>query len=226
MMKSRYLILTLTLCTILFFSCSKSDDPTVAIEGVVEDAQGNRISNAKIALTYHLSGSNPDTASNDGVSIQFQVASEQNVTLRLKDSSGDLVTTLIDEIKPEGIYRYSWNLKNDENQFITSGIYTYEIIFGESDNYEKKLFLNIGHYDAYSFEEVAYLARTDENGRFQINKKDLVFDNPSLDELSLEGTLSNRLTVWASDSEMGVASNTDVFYDVQSSEIQQVNITY
>ena len=225
-MKSRYLLFTLSLCTILFFSCSKSDDPTIAIEGVVEDAQGNRISNAKIALTYHLSGSNPDSASNDGVGIQFQVASEQNVNLKIKDSSGELVTTLIDEIKPEGIYRYSWNLKNDENQFITSGIYSYEIIFGSSDNFEKKLFLNIGYYDAYSFEEVSYFAQTDGNGHFKIKKKDLVFDNPSLNELSLEGTLSNRLTVWAIDSEMGVSSNSDVFYDVQNSEIQQANISY
>jgi hypothetical protein len=226
MIKFRNLLLTLSLFAIIISSCSKSDDPTIAIEGVVKDAQGNRVSNAKIALTYHLPGYNPDTTSNKNIVIQFKVANEQKVSLRIKDRSGDLETTLVDEIKPQGSYSYSWNLKNDDNKLISSGIYTKEIIFENSENFEKKLFLNIGHYNSYSFEEVSFLAKTDRNGRFIINKNDLVFSNPSFDELSLEGTLSNRLTVWAIDSERGVASNSNVFYDVQSSQIQQAHITY
>lgn len=69
---------------------------------------------------------------NPATNIQFSVGSHQWVGLKVYDVLGNEVATLIDEKKPAGNYRVSFNAAQ-----LTSGIYFYQLQAGVSSNAER-----------------------------------------------------------------------------------------
>lgn len=66
---------------------------------------------------------NPET------NIKYLVAGEGPVQVGLKvyNVAGQLVRTLVDEVKSSGEYEVTWNGKNENNEEVASGIYFYKL---------------------------------------------------------------------------------------------------
>jgi len=68
---------------------------------------------------------------NPSTNIKYQISKESNVTLKVYNVLGKKITTLIDEVKPSGIYDYKFSAKNEE---MPSGVYLYTL---QTDNFSK-----------------------------------------------------------------------------------------
>ena len=60
---------------------------------------------------------------NPATTITFSTGELQPVKLDVFDAKGRLVTTLLDEIKPPGVYRTNWNGTNSRGQRVATGVY-------------------------------------------------------------------------------------------------------
>jgi hypothetical protein len=57
--------------------------------------------------------------------IHYEIAWDQHVHLNIYNSMGKLITSLVDEVQPVGVYDYQLDTRS-----LGSGIYTYELIAG------------------------------------------------------------------------------------------------
>ncbi len=69
---------------------------------------------------------NPETT------IAFSVQKQAHVTLKIYNTLGQEVRTLIDAIKPEGLHRVVWDGRDVTGQILSSGVYIYVI---QTDDY-------------------------------------------------------------------------------------------
>jgi hypothetical protein len=98
--------------------------PTTQVE------EQNAMAPASFALLQNYpnpfwSGATSRSAGNPVTSIQYSVASDQFVSLKVYDVLGKEVATLVDEKKPAGFYRVNFDAKG-----LTSGIYFYRMQAG------------------------------------------------------------------------------------------------
>lgn len=73
----------------------------------------------------------------DKTNIRFNVPHTTYVTLRIYDTSGRLIRTLIEESKEAGCYLASWNRRDASGNVVSSGIYLYELNAGEYKDTKK-----------------------------------------------------------------------------------------
>lgn len=73
---------------------------------------------------------NPETM------IEYEVANKQNVVVKIYDALGREVATLVNDIKPAGIYRINFNANN-----YSGGVYYYEMQTGEKREVKKMILL-------------------------------------------------------------------------------------
>jgi hypothetical protein len=225
---NKLLILVLSIIGILFLFTSCSDDVseiTTAIDGVVEDSSGNRVSGAKIAITYQiLSPQGPFTTPANGMVLQISVPSNQRVTLRVKDDNNqEVIRTLIDRELQAGQHSFLWDLKNSEEKVVLSGLYLAETEFEEKTE-TFPFVVNIPDYSLHKFDEISFIATTDQEGRFEIDRDALLFENVSLSDLNM--TLNNQFTLWAMVTDSRVTQNNDVFFDSTQSSPVHVKISF
>jgi len=64
--------------------------------------------------------------------ISYQLNQSSNVTISIYNLRGQLVKTLVEEIKPAGEYQVSWDGRDDENHNLPSGLYLYRLDTGEA----------------------------------------------------------------------------------------------
>lgn len=57
--------------------------------------------------------------------IHYSLKEEINVTIRVYNLSGQLVTTLVDQKQPAGEYRTHWNGRNYQGNLVSNGVYIY-----------------------------------------------------------------------------------------------------
>lgn len=62
--------------------------------------------------------------------IGFGIKEQGDVSLRIYDASGRLVTTLIDESRPAGRYTTEWNGQSTDGSSVASGVYFYRLRAG------------------------------------------------------------------------------------------------
>jgi len=67
---------------------------------------------------------------NPTTQFKFNLVLPAQVTIQVFNVLGQLITTLLDEVKPAGIHTVSWDGSSDNGQPVTSGVYTYRIIAG------------------------------------------------------------------------------------------------
>ena len=64
---------------------------------------------------------------NPSTTIEFTLPVAQRVILEIYDISGQLVKTLIDALKPAGIYKVDWDGTNEAGEQVASGVYFYRL---------------------------------------------------------------------------------------------------
>jgi len=64
---------------------------------------------------------------NSSTSIEYQVSDKAHIRLTVFDLLGRRVKSLVDEVKPEGVYRIEWNGLDDGGRDVSSGIYFYSL---------------------------------------------------------------------------------------------------
>jgi hypothetical protein len=78
---------------------------------------------------------------NPATTISYQVAKEGQVTLKVYDALGNLVSKLVDEYKPAGKYSVEFSAKDNISSGYASGVYFYEFKCGEFRDVQKMLLL-------------------------------------------------------------------------------------
>jgi hypothetical protein len=89
--------------------------------------------------TYELDQNYPNPF-NPSTNISFQIATIQNVSLKIYDNQGRLVRTLLKNTLQAGKHEISWDGRNISGQTVSAGMYYY---FLKSDNFNqtKKMLL-------------------------------------------------------------------------------------
>lgn len=68
---------------------------------------------------------------NPVTTIQYALPDAENVVIKIYNLMGEEIRTLVDDFKPAGIYRITWNGKDSNGQEVASGIYFYKAICGD-----------------------------------------------------------------------------------------------
>ncbi|MDQ7798710.1 MAG: S8 family serine peptidase [Candidatus Edwardsbacteria bacterium] len=69
--------------------------------------------------------------------IRFQLPAASNVSLKIYNITGQLVNTLVNEVRPAGYYSSVWNGKNDKGQTMSNGVYFYSLEAGSYKSTKK-----------------------------------------------------------------------------------------
>jgi hypothetical protein len=86
-----------------------------------------------------LAQASPNPTKTDAV-IQYQVPTEQRISLRIYNTSGQLVKTLVDQQVAAGRHQVTWNCCDEQGRAVASGVYFYQLQY-ENRITTKKLIL-------------------------------------------------------------------------------------
>jgi len=78
---------------------------------------------------------NPETT------ISYRIPDKARVVIKIFNLKGELVRTLVDEIKSTGFYSIGWDGKDDKDRLVPSGIYYYQLKSRDLLRTNKMLFL-------------------------------------------------------------------------------------
>ena len=79
-----------------------------------------------IPIGYALEQNYPNPF-NPETTIRFSVPKLTNIQINIYNELGQLVRTLVDEIKPAGEYRVIWDGRNGRGEIVSSGVYLYQM---------------------------------------------------------------------------------------------------
>lgn len=91
-------------------------------------------------ISYALMQNAPNPTSGQ-TTIKYQLAKGGRVSLKVYNTLGQVVKTLINEDKQPGYYSVKWDGKNDENQKTAAGIYLYRLQSGDFTSTKKMVIL-------------------------------------------------------------------------------------
>jgi hypothetical protein len=105
-----------------------------------DDVVGND-THATVPPMYALEQNSPNPF-NPETAIAFSLAENANVSLRVFDTRGRLVRTLVNnEAMPAGSHTVNWNGTNDSRNPVASGVYFYEMRGGKYTSVKKMILL-------------------------------------------------------------------------------------
>lgn len=96
---------------------------------------------------FALEQNYPNPFSASGISkmpetvIYYALPSTQHVKLEMYNVLGELIATLIDEIKPAGEYNFHWNARNASRSLLPAGVYFYRLRTGTKSIATRKMIL-------------------------------------------------------------------------------------
>lgn len=105
-----------------------SDQDTVTVKLVTDVATDP---NATILTKYNLFQNYPNPF-NLSTNISYKLPVPSHVKIKVYNLLGELIQILVDEEKPAGEYSTGWNGKNENGNFVSSGIYVYSASMKES----------------------------------------------------------------------------------------------
>jgi hypothetical protein len=114
---------------------------TVARSSVIEVALAPTAVFEQILPTQTALSQNYPNPFNPETSIQFDLATESMVTLRVYDLTGQVVRTLISGSLAPGSYTNLWNGRNEQGLKVGSGVYFYELVAGSFHSKKKMTLL-------------------------------------------------------------------------------------
>jgi len=71
----------------------------------------------------------------------YRIKSPTKVDLKVYNSTGKEVRTLINDHKNTGIYKIEWNGKNNKGEMVPSGVYFYRIVAGDLSETKKMILM-------------------------------------------------------------------------------------
>ncbi|MFA7028895.1 MAG: T9SS type A sorting domain-containing protein, partial [Candidatus Cloacimonadaceae bacterium] len=98
------------------------EDPTVPV--LATELQGN-----------YPNPFNPETT------IRYSVKETVPVTIEIYNLKGQLVRTLVNEVKTAGNYSVIWNGRDSHNQPVSSGVYFYKMNAGKYSSTKKMIMM-------------------------------------------------------------------------------------
>lgn len=102
----------------------------------VDEEQGADLSVDRFALNQNYP--NPF---NSSTQISFQILAENRVTLKIYNTGGQLVRSLIDGNRSSGLYRVNWDGKDQAGNEVASGIYFYKLTAGNFSSIKKMILM-------------------------------------------------------------------------------------
>jgi parallel beta-helix repeat protein len=87
-------------------------------------------------IAFKLQPSFPNPARNLA-NISFSLPQSGQASLKVYNIQGQLVKTLIDDVKQAGVHSVSWDCKNDGGKQVSNGIYLYRLITKENTETKK-----------------------------------------------------------------------------------------
>ena len=78
---------------------------------------------------------------NGQTTISYQLAKPGNVSLRIYNTMGQLVNTLVDGYKQPGVYSAVWNGKDNTRRTVANGVYIYRLNCGDWSGTKKLIIL-------------------------------------------------------------------------------------
>lgn len=78
---------------------------------------------------------NPETT------IAFSLPDEMEVTLKIYNTQGQEVRTLLQDVRSAGVYRIVWDGRDNLGRHIASGLYLYRLVAGNNIETHKMLVL-------------------------------------------------------------------------------------
>ena len=93
------------------------------------------ISQSIINLSNYPNPFNPIT------NIAYSIIDAGNVTLEVYNLRGQLVKTLVNEVKDTGSYSVSWDGTNDSGKSVSSGVYFYQLKAGKYTSTKKMILM-------------------------------------------------------------------------------------
>lgn len=94
----------------------------------------------ELPLTFELQEAYPNPF-NPSTTIGFTIPEDQNVELRIYNTIGQLVKTLVNEDLEKGIHQYKWDAKNESGTTLPSGIYFIVFKSGKFTKTSKVMFI-------------------------------------------------------------------------------------
>ncbi len=73
--------------------------------------------------------------------FRYQLAGNQKASLKIYNTLGQLVKTLIDEVQGPGNYRVEWDGSDNRGRKAASGVYFYRLVAGSYCDMKKLVFL-------------------------------------------------------------------------------------
>jgi len=96
--------------------------------------------NVERVMHYELFSNYPNPF-NPTTTIKYQLPQAGRVTLRIYNMLGQIVRTLVDTEVEAGVHAASWDAKNDHGEFVSSGVYIYQLKAGTQAVRTKKMLL-------------------------------------------------------------------------------------
>ncbi len=113
-------------------SCELQDDGTViqgAAKVVASTSPGNSL------------GQNYPNPANPSTEISYSLGQSGPVTLKIYNPKGQLVRTLVDDIKASGTYTVRWDGRDKSGALVASGIYFYRMVTGNYSQTKRMILL-------------------------------------------------------------------------------------
>lgn len=89
--------------------------------------------NPQVPTSFYMSQNYPNPF-NPETQIEFEIPRESFVSIKIYNILGQKVYTLINENKTPGIYRITWDGRDEYGQLVKSGVYFYRL---ESDSFSQ-----------------------------------------------------------------------------------------
>jgi hypothetical protein len=95
---------------------------------------------ANVPLEAGLLGNYPNPF-NPTTAISYQLSTDSWVVLKIYNTLGEEVASLVDEFQNAGYRSATWNGRNDAGSSVASGIYIYRLTTGNVVTSEKMMFM-------------------------------------------------------------------------------------
>ena len=113
------------------------DDPTVTPVDTETGVSTPRYIPERLALGY-----NQPNPFNPTTTIRYSVKERALVTLRIYNVAGQLVRTLVNDIKePGAIHGTAWDGRNEAGRSVSSGVYFYKLVTKDFTQTKKMMLL-------------------------------------------------------------------------------------
>ena len=169
----------LFIALLVVFGCEDNTSNNY-LRGKVIDNNGSPVDSVAILLSYYYeivdspvedSSSNPI---NPVISFSYELPNQTHVTLWIeRECDNELIITLVDEVHNAGIFSVQWDKKNNNEKFVTSGVYLLYLNAGDYSNTKNMLVLY--DYSGYSFDSIEHNSITNNSGNFSLSQDCMPF---------------------------------------------------